>query len=93
MRDFWAWILRPFLPPRVWYRRLYLFTRHWRRQAHQARIDADFACQDCGEQRTRNHFIVLDVHHLSYDRLWREKPGDLVVLCRHCHDRLHRREK
>ena len=92
MRDFWARILRPFLPRRWWYRRQYLFTKHWRQRAHQARIDANFECQDCGDRRTRSHFIVLDVHHLSYARLWRESPCDLKVLCRHCHDRLHRRE-
>lgn len=92
MRDAIARILRLFLPRRFWYRRLYLFTRHWRKRATQARIDAGFECQDCGERRTRNNFIVLDVHHLSYSRLWRESPCDLMVLCRRCHDRLHRRE-
>lgn len=87
--DFWAWILRPFLPRRFWYRRLYLRTVHWRYRATQARIDSDFTCNDCGTRRTRNHWLTLDVHHMNYDRLWHERASDLMVLCRRCHDRWH----
>ena len=27
----------------------------------------------------------LQLHHLSYDRLWHEWPEDVVILCRTCH--------
>jgi len=87
--DLVAWLLRPFLPRRFWYRRLYLRTTHWRYRASQARIAADFRCQDCGCRRTRNRFIVLDAHHMNYDNLWHEEARDLMVLCRRCHDRRH----
>ncbi len=91
MPDLVAWILRPFLPRRFWYRRLYLRTTHWRYRAAQARIDADFTCQDCGTRRTRNHWLALDVHHWTYSRLWHENSCDLIVLCRRCHERRHGR--
>ncbi len=31
----------------------------------------------------------LDLHHLTYERLGREKPGDIVPVCRSCHDLIH----
>ena len=33
---------------------------------------------------------ALDVHHLTYERLGREKDEDLRVLCRACHGDEHR---
>lgn len=88
--DFLVRILRPFLPRRFWYRRFYSFSQHWHRRAHQARRDAGFKCDGCGRRAPRPRYKTLDVHHKSYDRLWRERPGDLMVLCRSCHDQLHR---
>lgn len=31
----------------------------------------------------------LEVHHLTYERLGREHPDDLIVLCRACHAAQH----
>lgn len=40
-------------------------------------------CKACGKSNG-----VLNVHHLTYDRLGRESIGDLVVLCKKDHDDL-----
>lgn len=90
--DFWAWLLRPFLSRRFWYRRLYLHTAHWQARALQAKIDANFTCGDCGRRRRRDHWLALDAHHMNYDRLWHERASDLMVFCRRCHDRRHGKE-
>lgn len=29
-----------------------------------------------------------EVHHLTYERLYREEPSDLIAICRQCHDAL-----
>ena len=34
---------------------------------------------------------AVDVHHVTYARLGRERPGDLLAVCEPCHDRLHGR--
>jgi hypothetical protein len=31
------------------------------------------------------------VHHLTYARLGRERPGDLLAVCEACHGALHGR--
>jgi 5-methylcytosine-specific restriction endonuclease McrA len=41
-------------------------------------------CQRCGAEKN------LEVHHLTYDNLYNEKPQDLEVLCKKCHYRADR---
>lgn len=41
-------------------------------------------CESCGSNR------LLQLHHLSYDRVGIEHPADLVTLCRVCHEREHK---
>lgn len=33
--------------------------------------------------------LATSVHHLSYERLWREKPEDIVSICERCHEECH----
>jgi 5-methylcytosine-specific restriction endonuclease McrA len=41
---------------------------------------ANHRCQRCGSAG------VLQVHHVTYDNLFNEKPEDLEALCKRCHD-------
>jgi hypothetical protein len=63
----------------------YLRTPHW--QAIRTRVlqRADGICKRCHVMGRR-----LDVHHLTYDRLGREREWDLRVLCDACHAAEHR---
>jgi len=36
--------------------------------------------------------LRLELHHLSYERLGRELPEDVVILCRDCHQKAHGRK-
>ena len=45
---------------------------------------AKYACEGCGESG-----LVLDIHHLTYERIGFELLTDLVVLCRECHEKVH----
>ena len=87
MTDILARLAQIVLPRRVFYRKFYLQSDHWKRTAAEARIRAGHKCERCGAHGR------LDCHHNSYDRLWRELPIDINVLCRACHNRLHRRRK
>ena len=55
----------------------------WRRRRALALRRSGHRCQRCGTA------VQLDVHHVTYTRLGHERPGDLRVLCRSCHDREH----
>jgi hypothetical protein len=59
----------------------------WRRRRRQALRRAGRRCQRCGARGP------LDVHHLTYRALGRERPGDLLALCESCHGALHGRPR
>jgi hypothetical protein len=57
----------------------------WRRRRARAVRRAGRRCQRCGARGP------LDVHHLTYRTLGRERPGDLLAVCERCHGVLHGR--
>jgi hypothetical protein len=63
----------------------YLRSQAWAHRKAEALERAGRRCQVCGHDRR------LDVHHNTYERIGAELPGDLVVLCRLCHNRFHGR--
>lgn len=65
----------------------YLETDHWRQRRKAALANAGYRCQDCG--RHANEAGPLEVHHLTYARIFAELDKDLRVLCRDCHGRRH----
>lgn len=60
----------------------YLKSDHWKalRALH---CGAGAKCCACGFDGD------LQLHHLTYDRLWAEATGDLIVICIRCHHKLH----
>ena len=68
----------------------YLASPQWRARADAAITRARHRCQVCYADRW---FCRLNVHHRTYERLGRERPDDLIVLCRHCHDLFHKHGK
>ncbi len=61
----------------------YLNSDHWMFISRMKRRAVDNKCERCGMPRN------LQVHHLNYDCLGRERLEDLKVLCRQCHKREH----
>lgn len=62
----------------------YLQTEWWRDLRRRKVRAAGFRCERCQTSGRR-----LDVHHLNYDRVGRERWEDLIVLCSQCHEREH----
>jgi len=58
----------------------YYKSEEWHIKRTFALHRANHRCQRCGRSKS------LDVHHLTYDRLYNEHPEDLEVLCKKCHD-------
>lgn len=44
-------------------------------------------CERC--EKVFKRASKLQLHHLTYDRLFNEKPSDLQLVCRNCHMVLH----
>src|SRR5262249_7450162 len=62
----------------------YLQTPEW--QATRKRIlkRDRYTCQSCSMTN-----VILNIHHLTYERLGCEDDQDLVTLCEDCHHELH----
>jgi len=61
----------------------YLRSADWARRRKAALLAAGHACQLC---KSTAH---LEVHHNTYERVGRELPSDLIVLCARCHAKHH----
>lgn len=68
---------------RGWYATVYLRSVHWQETRLEALERDGGRCQRCGATER------LQVHHITYERLWCEDPDDLVTLCRLCHRQEH----
>lgn len=66
------------------YRTTYLKSDHWRTKRIETIVARGHRCELCGTRKNG-----LDVHHLSYKRLFNESVSDLRVLCRDCHKNVH----
>lgn len=64
----------------------YLQNDHWKATQKRALLRAGGYCQRCHQRG-----LPLDVHHLTYRNLGRERESDLLVLCRDCHQKEHQR--
>lgn len=73
---------RPTAADRARYRD-YLASDQWQERRQTALARAKFKCQLCSAK------LSLNVHHRTYKRIGREKPEDLIVLCRRCHEHHH----
>ena len=66
--------------------REYIKSRAWAAKRKEALAYHGRKCAICGSDRN------LEVHHLTYKRLGREKMKDLQVTCKDCH-RIHHEDK
>ena len=63
--------------------REYLLTPEWYARRGYVMMRDEGECGMCGAP-------ARDVHHLTYARIFREFPSDLMALCRACHDEIHK---
>jgi len=65
----------------------YLQSPEWRAIRQRVLDRDDHKCRTCGSTK------ILQVHHLTYKRLFHERLSDLVTLCKQCHMALHKRKR
>lgn len=59
----------------------YLESYAWK-ALKKTKLEEQSQCESCWLPAT-------SVHHLSYERLWREKSDDIVSICERCHEECH----
>ena len=65
----------------------YLQTPEWDQIRRRSLIIADHRCQVCEASS-----VELHVHHKTYERRGEELPDDLIVLCKTCHEDIHKKD-
>lgn len=61
----------------------YMASARWAQKRAWKLEAVGHRCEKCGQSKYSG---VLDVHHLTYDRLGHERLEDLQVLCKQCHE-------
>jgi len=61
----------------------YLQGWKWQFKREQIKKRSGGLCERCHTNPAR------DVHHLTYRRIYKEKPSDLLHVCKLCHTYLH----
>ncbi len=61
----------------------YLRSAKWRSKWASVMKRDGYKCRFCGKK-------AVNVHHLTYTRIFNEQPYDLVAICKNCHDLLHK---
>lgn len=75
----------------------YLRSPHWRSIRAWALARANYCCESCRwpdlphARRDNGWERHLHAHHLTYERVGAERPGDIKVLCAICHADEHDR--
>ena len=62
----------------------YIASPEWHAKAEAAKKRVGYRCQVCNIGRDEG--AILDAHHRTYERLGHERPEDITVLCRDCHE-------
>lgn len=58
----------------------YINSVEWKELCRRILARDKYLCRGCGETKS------LEVHHITYDRLFHELEEDLTTLCRSCHE-------
>lgn len=64
--------------------REYLNTAHWKQVRNDIYKKRKKICYCCQKEINR-----LEVHHKTYERIGKERRGDLVLVCPACHEEIH----
>lgn len=66
---------------------IYLQSDHWIRFKENYYKKHPRICFQCGTNKN------IQLHHITYVRMGRERDCDVTPLCDNCHNELHREEK
>ena len=64
----------------------YIQTPQWKKKSKEAKLRAGYRCQVCNRKGSEHS---LHSHHRTYKRLGNERPSDITVLCKECHELFH----
>ena len=90
----WTPCLSYSLDPRKVYQQ-YLNSDEWKEIRELVKERDGYRCLLCNASEDKENKVFLSVHHRTYENKFNEREhlGDLVTMCRSCHDISHNIEK
>ena len=70
-----------------------LNSDYWRGYSYAIVKERDWTCEDCGK-KFKYQRNMLNVHHLTYhndNKPWQYDKEELLLLCKDCHAKRHRK--
>ncbi len=61
----------------------YLYSDKWKAKRRKVLNRAKYKCKRCKKRR------ATQVHHLTYERIFKERLSDLQAVCGSCHIEIH----
>lgn len=61
----------------------YLKSKEWAEIRQDLFLTRGKKCELCESEKH------LHIHHLTYERIFNEEPGDLQIVCKLCHEKIH----
>ena len=77
---------KPSVPYHPYIYSSYIRSPKWKQMRDRVLSRDKGKCVDCGD-------VATQIHHQTYDRIFREDTDDLVALCSTCHAKRHNRYK
>lgn len=65
----------------------YLLSPEWGLIRQRLFTERGKKCERCSSNK------ILQIHHLTYERIFKEEMSDLLILCKKCHEKEHRIDK
>lgn len=62
----------------------YLDSPEWKEKRRKVLLRENYICEGCGDEK------AIEIHHISYKHKGNEFLFELVALCQHCHETVHR---
>ena len=74
-------LLNQFTSTYTWDYKNYLRSHEWSERRNIYKEYYHYTCQKC----LKKSVYPLQLHHLTYARLYKELPEDLLLVCKKCH--------
>lgn len=65
----------------------YLKSKKWADFRNKIKQERGNKCEKCNRKN-----VVLQGHHLTYERVFNELPEDIQILCKKCHEKVHKKK-
>jgi hypothetical protein len=68
----------------------YINSWQWKEKSEWIIHTRKNKCERCGKSKSDKK-VILQVHHINYESIGNEASEDVIVLCKKCHEKEHKK--